>query len=93
MLVMSTAKCVLPAAIGVYGCSRHVSVRFAESETSCRYEDEGYGGQGQWRFVGPQGETMEAYEPEPVSDPESENAISVPADSPCSLPAVAPAVK
>lgn len=69
-----------------------------ESESSCRYEDEGYGGQGQWRFVGPQGETMETYEPEPASDPESDNGINVPAAEqvcsfPVAVPSVAPAVQ
>ncbi|TFY52298.1 hypothetical protein EVJ58_g10098 [Rhodofomes roseus] len=48
------------------------SCQLRKSETSCRYEDEGYGGGGQWRFVGPQGETMETFETEPASDPEPE---------------------
>lgn len=89
---MSTAKCVLPTVIGGTTLTTRVGL-FVESESSCRYEDEGYGGNGQWRFVGPQGETMETYEPEPVSDPESEHVINVPAEQPCSFPAAVPAAQ
>ncbi|KAH9930825.1 uncharacterized protein B0H18DRAFT_1143185 [Fomitopsis serialis] len=66
------------------------SCQLRKSETACRYEDEGYGGNGQWRFVGPQGETMDVYEPEPASDPESDRADNVPVEQSCLIGGVVP---
>ncbi|KZT74053.1 hypothetical protein DAEQUDRAFT_720917 [Daedalea quercina L-15889] len=66
------------------------SCQLRKSESACRYEDEGYGGNGQWRFVGPQGETMDTYEAESASDPEPEQVINMPVEQSCLVGGAAP---